>query len=453
MRWLVDPLDGTINYLWGVPQWCVSVAALDADGPLVGVVHDPSRERDLHRRPRRGRAPGRRRAAASRPGAGWPRRSSAPASATAPSSAPARPRLLPAMLPAVRDVRRFGSAALDLRLGGRRPPRRLLRDRPQPLGLGGRASCSSREAGGVVEELRPRAARWMRRGAAGADRPAARAGRRRGGVTRRRAAAAALGGQRRPHRGHRDDGRLPRRLRRRPCSARASTSTPSAGGWRALQVACGSTFLFVVGVSLAISNGRGARPRALGLAALPAPPAPRRPGGRRGPAGQRRRRWIALGDDYVRFGILHCIAVAMVVGPLLLRARVGSTCSWPGRAASRGHRAAARRQRRTSPACSCSASRRRAAPASTGTRCCPGSPRCSFGLAVGPALYPRRRRGPWGRAPARAARARGRSARPGATPCRSTWCTSRCSIPLVVAALAIAGVEISLDAFQVRRPS
>ncbi len=25
-RWLVDPLDGTTNYLYGVPQWCVSVA-------------------------------------------------------------------------------------------------------------------------------------------------------------------------------------------------------------------------------------------------------------------------------------------------------------------------------------------------------------------------------------------------------------------------------------------
>ena len=43
VRWLVDPLDGTINYLWGIPQWSVSVAAADADGPVVGVVHDPPR--------------------------------------------------------------------------------------------------------------------------------------------------------------------------------------------------------------------------------------------------------------------------------------------------------------------------------------------------------------------------------------------------------------------------
>ena len=31
--------------------------------------------------------------------------------------------------------------------------------------------------------------------------------------------------------------------------------------------------------------------------------------------------WVALGDDYVRFGILHCIAVAMLVGPLLVPLR------------------------------------------------------------------------------------------------------------------------------------
>ena len=43
LRWLVDPLDGTINYLWAVPQWSVSIACLDAEGPLVGVVYDPPR--------------------------------------------------------------------------------------------------------------------------------------------------------------------------------------------------------------------------------------------------------------------------------------------------------------------------------------------------------------------------------------------------------------------------
>ncbi len=41
--WIVDPLDGTINYANGIPVFCVSIA-LAADGrPAVGVVHDPTR--------------------------------------------------------------------------------------------------------------------------------------------------------------------------------------------------------------------------------------------------------------------------------------------------------------------------------------------------------------------------------------------------------------------------
>ena len=41
--WIVDPLDGTINYANGIPAFCVSIA-LAVDGvPAVGVVHDPTR--------------------------------------------------------------------------------------------------------------------------------------------------------------------------------------------------------------------------------------------------------------------------------------------------------------------------------------------------------------------------------------------------------------------------
>lgn len=40
-RWVVDPLDGTTNYLYRFPAWAVSVALEDGDGSLVGVVHDP----------------------------------------------------------------------------------------------------------------------------------------------------------------------------------------------------------------------------------------------------------------------------------------------------------------------------------------------------------------------------------------------------------------------------
>jgi myo-inositol-1(or 4)-monophosphatase len=45
IEWVIDPLDGTVNYLYGVPFWCVSIAARLTSGPpdqsLVGVVHAP----------------------------------------------------------------------------------------------------------------------------------------------------------------------------------------------------------------------------------------------------------------------------------------------------------------------------------------------------------------------------------------------------------------------------
>jgi len=41
-RWVVDPVDGTANYVAGFP-WCAySLALVDADGPVVGVIADPS---------------------------------------------------------------------------------------------------------------------------------------------------------------------------------------------------------------------------------------------------------------------------------------------------------------------------------------------------------------------------------------------------------------------------
>lgn len=43
VRWVVDPLDATVNFTYRLPHWCVSIAAEDQDGPLVGVVHDPVR--------------------------------------------------------------------------------------------------------------------------------------------------------------------------------------------------------------------------------------------------------------------------------------------------------------------------------------------------------------------------------------------------------------------------
>jgi len=44
LRWVVDPLDGTVNFLAGIPLFCVSIACADSVGTVVGVVFDPLRD-------------------------------------------------------------------------------------------------------------------------------------------------------------------------------------------------------------------------------------------------------------------------------------------------------------------------------------------------------------------------------------------------------------------------
>lgn len=41
--WVIDPLDGTINYANGIPFFCVAIALVEAGRPVVGVIHDPIR--------------------------------------------------------------------------------------------------------------------------------------------------------------------------------------------------------------------------------------------------------------------------------------------------------------------------------------------------------------------------------------------------------------------------
>jgi myo-inositol-1(or 4)-monophosphatase len=113
LRWVVDPLDGTINFLFRIPQWAVSIACEDATGTIVGVIYDPMRdelwsaERDgaalLDGRPIRGSDRTDLATALVATGFGYDadiRRRQAEVAA--------------ALLPQVRDIRRFGAAALDL---------------------------------------------------------------------------------------------------------------------------------------------------------------------------------------------------------------------------------------------------------------------------------------------------------------------------------------------------
>jgi myo-inositol-1(or 4)-monophosphatase len=119
VRWIVDPLDGTVNYLYGLPDWAVSIAA-EVDGVVTaGAVCAPVRQSLYF---------------ATLGGGSWLRSAWLPgiqkltcntgvalAGALVATgfgySARRRARqgqLVAALLPRVRDIRRAGSAALDL---------------------------------------------------------------------------------------------------------------------------------------------------------------------------------------------------------------------------------------------------------------------------------------------------------------------------------------------------
>lgn len=143
LSWVVDPLDGTVNFLFGIPQWCVSVAVRNDAETIAGAVYDPNRD-ELFTATREGRAmlthlggtselAGPRGDADGGPRArarsGQPQRVASPAlpgRRDLPSAMvatglaydanvrEAQAKVLARLAPRVRDIRRFGSAALDL---------------------------------------------------------------------------------------------------------------------------------------------------------------------------------------------------------------------------------------------------------------------------------------------------------------------------------------------------
>ena len=123
--WVVDPLDGSVNYLRGYPVWAVSVALLRAGEPVLGIVLDPVRGEAFHAQRGQGawmdgRPLPRRRAAESAPfrGADPGALLHALAATVFPKPrGPAMPRYLDELarvLPAVGGLRRSGSMALEL---------------------------------------------------------------------------------------------------------------------------------------------------------------------------------------------------------------------------------------------------------------------------------------------------------------------------------------------------
>jgi myo-inositol-1(or 4)-monophosphatase len=113
VRWLVDPLDGTVNYMYALPYYAVSIAVEVAGELSAGIVLDVARRIEY---------------SAVR-GQGAARDGVAITCSTQPDPAQSlvatgfnyevsrrvvQARAMATILPAIRDIRRFGSAALDL---------------------------------------------------------------------------------------------------------------------------------------------------------------------------------------------------------------------------------------------------------------------------------------------------------------------------------------------------
>jgi myo-inositol-1(or 4)-monophosphatase len=113
VHWLVDPIDGTTNFLDALPGWAVSIAAADDDGLLAGAVYVPTfSELFSACRGGGGRVDGRPIDCSDKAdlstaliGTGFAYRAEHRAQ---------QGRLAARLLPRVRDLRRFGAASVDL---------------------------------------------------------------------------------------------------------------------------------------------------------------------------------------------------------------------------------------------------------------------------------------------------------------------------------------------------
>jgi myo-inositol-1(or 4)-monophosphatase len=153
VSWYVDPLDGTINYLYGIPHWSVSICCADASGALAAVVFDPLRD-ELFNAARGGgarlgdralRVTDKRDLASALVATGFGYDA---------AQRVTQGRIFASVIGAVRDLRRFGSAALDLSwvAAGRFDAYFESVDKPWDW-MGG--AMLVREAGGRVTELTP----------------------------------------------------------------------------------------------------------------------------------------------------------------------------------------------------------------------------------------------------------------------------------------------------------
>ena len=118
VRWIVDPLDGTVNYLYGLPDWSVSVAVEVSGTVLAGAVVVPQRREEFCAMLGGGAWlwSGSGPPAALRCNAGVPLGQALVATGFGYGAARRQVQgaVMAAVLPRVRDIRRGGSAAVDL---------------------------------------------------------------------------------------------------------------------------------------------------------------------------------------------------------------------------------------------------------------------------------------------------------------------------------------------------
>lgn len=113
-RWIVDPLDGTTNFLHGMPHWAISIALEHKGEVVAGVIYDPVKDEmftaekgaGAWMNDRRLRVSGRRELIETVFATGIPFGGS--------RHLPATLREIAALVPRTAGVRRWGSAALDL---------------------------------------------------------------------------------------------------------------------------------------------------------------------------------------------------------------------------------------------------------------------------------------------------------------------------------------------------
>ncbi|MFI7421625.1 inositol monophosphatase family protein [Nonomuraea sp. NPDC049684] len=113
VRWIVDPVDGTVNFLYGLPDWAVSIAVEVAGQVVAGVVNVPARGEVFTAALGEGAWLG---GARLRCNSGVPLARALVATGFG-YSAPRREvqgQVVAAVLPRVRDIRRGGSCAIDL---------------------------------------------------------------------------------------------------------------------------------------------------------------------------------------------------------------------------------------------------------------------------------------------------------------------------------------------------